>query len=309
LKKENGFYKIMNFQFTKYSIVYYIVSGTLVLATIISLFVFGLKFGIEFTGGTTMEVEFNEEKPSNQEIRSVLSKFELGEITVRPIGDAGVALQFKGVDENTHQEILTELNNLSALEEKSFHYIGPSIGQELRNKTQLAIVLALFAITIYISFAFRKVSRPVSSWKYGVASLIALFQDILIPIGVFSILGRFYGVEITIPIIAALLTILGFSVHDTIVIFDRIRENIFRRGMGEFEDTVNWSLNQTVGRSLSTSFTTLIVLLSIFFFGGETLKYFSLALIIGMIAGSYSSIFLASPLLVSWYKAGLKRGE
>ncbi|MFA7676495.1 MAG: protein translocase subunit SecF [Candidatus Shapirobacteria bacterium] len=299
----------MNFQFTKYSIVYYIVSGTLVLATIISLFVFGLKFGIEFTGGTTMEVEFNEEKPSNQEIRSVLSKFELGEITVRPIGDAGVALQFKGVDENTHQEILTELNNLSALEEKSFHYIGPSIGQELRNKTQLAIVLALFAITIYISFAFRKVSRPVSSWKYGVASLIALFQDILIPIGVFSILGRFYGVEITIPIIAALLTILGFSVHDTIVIFDRIRENIFRRGMGEFEDTVNWSLNQTVGRSLSTSFTTLIVLLSIFFFGGETLKYFSLALIIGMIAGSYSSIFLASPLLVSWYKAGLKRGE
>ena len=298
----------MNFQFTKYSIVYYIVSGTLVLATIISLFVFGLKFGIEFTGGTTMEAEFNEEKPSNQEIRSALSKFELGEITVRPIGDAGVALQFKGVDENTHQEILTELNNLSALEEKSFHYIGPSIGQELRNKTQLAIVLALFAITIYISFAFRKVSRPVSSWKYGVASLIALFHDILIPIGVFSILGRFYGVEITIPIIAALLTILGFSVHDTIVIFDRIRENIFRRGMGEFEDTVNWSLNQTVGRSLSTSFTTLIVLLSIFFFGGETLKYFSLALIIGMIAGSYSSIFLASPLLVSWYKVGLKRG-
>jgi preprotein translocase subunit SecF len=298
----------MNFQFTKYSIVYYIVSGTLVLATFISLFVFGLKFGIEFTGGTTMEVEFIEEKPENQEIRSALSKFDLGEITVRPIGESGVALQFKGIDEDTHQEILNELNNLSTTEEKSFHYIGPSIGQELRNKTQLAIVLALFAITLYISFAFRKVSRPVSSWKYGVASSVALFHDILIPIGVFSILGRFYGVEITIPIIAALLTILGFSVHDTIVIFDRIRENIFRRGMGEFEDTVNWSLNQTIGRSLSTSFTTLIVLLSIFFFGGETLKYFSLALIIGMIAGSYSSIFLASPLLVSWYKVGLKRG-
>jgi preprotein translocase subunit SecF len=298
----------MNFQFTKYSLVYYIISGTLVVATIVSLFVFGLKFGIEFTGGTSMEIDFLEERPANQEIRDVLAGFDLGEIGVRPIGETGIALQFKGIDENTHQEILSELNVLGPVTEKSFQYIGPSIGQELRNKTQLAIILALFAITIYIAFAFRKVSRPMSSWKYGIASLVALFHDILIPIGVFSILGRLYGVEITIPIIAALLTVLGFSVHDTIVIFDRIRENIFRRGMGDFEDTVNWSLNQTIGRSVSTTFTTLIVLFSIFFFGGETLKYFSLALIIGMASGFYSSMFIASPLLVSWYKLGLRRG-
>lgn len=288
--------------FTKYSIFYYIISGVLVIATIVCLFTFGLKFGIEFTGGTTMEVEFQEQRPSNGAIRDALRSFDLGEIIVRPTGDSGAVLQFKGIDEDVHQQILAELNNLSATQEKSFQYIGPSVGRELRNKTQLAIVLALLAITLYIAFAFRKVSKPVASWKYGITSLIALFHDILIPIGVFSVLGHLYNVEITIPIIAALLTVLGFSVHDTIVIFDRIRENIVRRGMGEFEDTVNGSLNQTLGRSLSTVFSTLIVLFAIYFFGGETLKYFALALIIGITSGAYSSIFIAGPLLVTWYK-------
>ena len=160
----------------------------------------------------------------------------------------------------------------------------------------------MLAITLYIAFAFRKVSKPVNSWKYGITSLIALFHDVLIPIGVFSILGHLFNVEITVPIIAALLTILGFSVHDTIVIFDRIRENILRRGMGQFEDTVNWSLTQTLGRSISTVVTVEFVLFALYFLGGETLKYFALALIIGITSGAYSSIFIASPLLVSWYK-------
>lgn len=297
----------MNFNFTKYSIVYYIVSGILIIAALASLFVYGLKFGIEFTGGTTMEIEFQEARPANQDISGALASFNLGEIAVRPVGEKSAILQFKGVDEDTHQQILAGLNKLSVASEKSFQYIGPSVGQELRNKTQLAIILALLAITIYIAFAFRKVSRPVSSWKYGIASLIALFHDILIPLGVFAVLGHLYSVEITIPIIAALLTVLGFSVHDTIVIFDRIRENIFRRGMGEFEDTVNWSLNQTLGRSLSTVFSTLIPLFAIYFLGGETLKYFALALIVGIASGAYSSIFIASPLLVSWYKWSVKK--
>lgn len=258
-----------------------------------------------------MQIEFNPpaggERPSNEVIEQALSQFGLGQVSIQPIGVNGAILQFIGVDEATHQQILAKLNELAKTSEKSFQYIGPSVGQELRNKTELAIVLALLAITLYIAFAFRKVSRPVNSWKYGVASLIALFHDILIPVGVFSILGRLYNVEITIPIIAALLTVLGFSVHDTIVIFDRIRENILRQGMGQFEETVNWSLNQTLGRSLSTVFSTLIVLIAIFFFGGETLKYFSLALIIGITSGAYSSIFIASPLLVSWYKWGAMR--
>ncbi|OGZ78603.1 MAG: protein-export membrane protein SecF [Candidatus Staskawiczbacteria bacterium RIFOXYD2_FULL_37_9] len=294
----------MQFNFTKYSAVYYAISGILIIASIVSLFMFGLKFGIEFTGGSNMEISFTETRPSNETIQNALKSFSLGEIIVKPTGQSEAILQFKGVDETTHQKILAELNKLSPASEKSFQYIGPSIGQELRNKTELAIALALLAITLYIAFAFRKVSRPVSSWKYGIASLIALFHDILIPLGVFSVLGHFYNVEITIPIVAALLTILGFSVHDTIVIFDRIRENILRRGMGQFEDTVNWSLTQTLGRSISTVATVEFVLIALYFFGGETLKHFSLALIIGITSGTYSSIFIASPLLVSWYKRG-----
>jgi len=297
----------MQFNFTKYSAVYYIISGILIIASIVSLSVFGLKFGIEFAGGSNMEVAFQDQRPSNEAIQDSLKSFNLGDIIVQPTGSAGAILQFKGVDESTHQKILAELNKISPTTEKSFQYIGASVGQELRNKTELAIVLALLAITIYIAFAFRKVSRPVSSWKYGITSLIALFHDVIVPLGVFAILGKLYNVEVTIPIVAALLTVLGFSVHDTIVIFDRIRENILRKGMGQFEDTVNWSLNQTLGRSLSTVFSTLIVLISIYFFGGETLKYFALTLIIGITCGAYSSIFIASPLLVSWYKWSSRR--
>ncbi len=295
----------MNFNFTKYSIVYYVFSGLLIIASVASLVVFGLKFGIEFTGGSTMEVGFQDLRPANEQIQNNLSQFNLGEIVVRPTENNGVILQFKGIDETVHQQILLKLSELSKVEERSFEYIGPSIGQELKQKTMLSMFLALLAITLYIAFAFRKVSRPIASWKYGITSLIALFHDILIPLGVFAILGELYNIEITIPIIAALLTILGFSVHDTIVIFDRIRENILRKGMGQFEETVDWSLNQTFGRSISTVFTTLLVLFSIFFFGGQTLKYFSLALIIGITSGAYSSIFIAGPLLVSWHKWGL----
>jgi len=292
----------MTFNFTKYSIYYYIVSGVLIIASIVSLSMFGLKFGIEFAGGSNMQVEFTQARPSNEAIKGVLKDFGLGEIVIQPTGEKGAVMRFKGVDEEIHQKILAELNKSAPVVEKSFQYIGPSVGQALRNKTELAILLALLAITIYIAFAFRKVSRPVSSWKYGVTSLIALFHDVLIPLGVFAVLGKLYNVEITIPIIAALLTVLGFSVHDTIVIFDRIRENILRKGMGEFENTVNQSLNQTLGRSLSTVFSTLIPLFAIYFLGGQTLKYFALTLIIGITSGAYSSIFIASPLLVSWYK-------
>lgn len=299
----------MNFNFTKYSIVYYILFGILTIGSILALLIFGLKFGIEFTGGSTMEINFINERPANEEISKSLLSFNLGEIIVQPTGDKGAILKFKGIDETLHQQILLKLSELSKAEERSFEYIGPSIGQELKQKTMLSMFLALLAITFYIAFAFRKVSKPISSWKYGITSLIALFHDILITLGTFAVLGKLYNVEITIPIIAALLTILGFSVHDTIVIFDRIRENILRKGMGQFQETVNLSLNQTLGRSIGTVFTTLLVLISMFFFGGPTLKYFSLALIIGITSGAYSSIFIAGPLLVSWYKWDEKRSK
>ncbi len=292
----------MQINFIKYSKIYYFFSGLLITGAIVSLIVFGLKFGIEFTGGSVLEIDFQQERPSNEIILQKISDLNLGEITLQQTGDKGVIMRLKEIDEPTHQQILLKVKETFPLEEKRFELIGPSIGSELRKKTTVAMILTLIAITLYIAFAFRKVSRPVKSFEYGIASLIALFHDILVPVGIFSLLGEFYNVEITIPIIAALLTILGYSVHDTIVIFDRIRENLLRRSSQSFEETTNWSLNQTLGRSINTVLTVLIVLFAIFFFGGETLKYFALALIIGIGSGAYSSIFIASPLLVSWYK-------
>ena len=286
--------------FIKYSKICYTISVGLIIGSIFSLFFFGLKFGIEFTGGSLMEMEFQNERPLIDTIEKSLADFNLGELTIQPISEKGMLLKLKEINQETHQKILSKINEISPVNELRFESIGPVIGQELKQKTILAIILALIAITLYIAFAFRKVSRPIASWRYGITSLVALFHDVLIPLGVFSILGKFYNVEITIPVVAALLTILGYSVHDTIIIFDRIRENLLRGRFQSFAETVNWSLNQTLGRSISTVFTVLLVLFAIFFFGGTTLKYFSLALIVGITSGAYSSIFIAAPLLVSW---------
>lgn len=299
----------MRFPFIKYLKIYYIFSSILIVASLLSLFLYGLKFGIEFTGGSIIEVNFENNQPTNDQISKAISdlNLNLGEVIIQPTGQTGVILRLKEIDEATHQKIIAKLNDLSKMEEKRFDLIGPSIGDELKRKTNTAVVLTLLAITLYIAFAFRRVSKPVASWKYGIASLIALLHDVIIPLGVFSILGKLYNIEVTVPIVAALLTILGFSVHDTIVIFDRIRENILRRGGFSFEETVDWSLNQTFGRSISTVATVLFVLFAIFFFGGETLKYFALALIIGITSGAYSSIFIASPILVTWHKKDQKK--
>jgi len=292
----------MSIRFTKFTHVYYIFSGILILASIAALVVFGLKFGIEFTGGSMIDLEFKDDRPSNEVIQQSISEFNLGDTIIQPTGQKDLVLKFKEIDEETHQKILSKLKGSFNIEEKQFEFIGPVIGKELKRKTEISIILCLFAITFYIAFAFRKVSNPVSSWQYGIASLVALFHDVLIPVGVFAVLGKLFNAEITIPVVAALLTILGYSVHDTIVIFDRIRENLLKRKSDSFEEIVNWSLNQTLGRSISTVFTVLLVLFSIFFFGGQTLKYFSLALIIGITCGAYSSIFIASSLLVTWYR-------
>ncbi len=289
----------MEFDFLKYSKIYFIFSGILVLGCLISLILFGLEPGIDFTGGSILEIRFKTERPSNQIIKEKLADLDLGSIYIQPTGERGVILRMRDIDETAHQHVLERLGEV---EELRFELIGPTIGRELKEKTKIVIVLSLLAIVFYIAWAFRKISRPVSSWQYGIAALIALFHDVLIPIGIFSILGKFYGVQITIPVIAGLLTILGYSINNTVVVFDRIRENLLRRAGLTYKETVDKSLNQTFVRSINTSLTTLFVLIAIFFFGGVTLKYFALALILGIIAGTYSSIFLASPILVSWLK-------
>jgi len=288
----------MNFNFLRYKNIYFIFSGVLILGSLISLAVFGLNLGIDFTGGSILELFYDGPRPSVEAVREALS--ELGPVSVQTMGDNGLVIRMKDIPEETHQQVLQILSKGYRAEERRFESIGPTIGRELEEKTKLLILVALFSIVLYIALAFRKVQRPIASWQYGIASLIALFHDVLIPVGVFSLLGKFYGVQVTIPVVAALLTVLGYSINNTVVVFDRIRENLIKRIGVTFEETVNKSLNQTFTRCLNTSLTTLLVLLAIFFFGGATLKYFSLALIIGIVAGTYSSIFLVSPLLQTY---------
>ncbi len=288
--------------FLKYHKLYFILAGILILASLISLIIFGLKLGIDFTGGSILELEYEGLRPSNQEMKEALADFDLGQIRVQSSGKSGVILRMKDISEETHQKIIERLRENQKFEELRFEIIGPVIGRELKEKTKIVTILAVVAILIYITAAFRRVSKPVASWQYGIAALIALGHDVFIPLGVFSVLGNFYGVQITIPVITALLTVLGYSINNTVVVFDRIRENLIKSRFSNFEEIVDKSLNETLTRSLNTSLTTLFVLFSIFFFGGETLKYFALALIIGLCCGTYSSIFLASPMLVSWLR-------
>ena len=293
----------MNICFTKYNKVYLAVSAVLISASIFALAFYGLNFGIDFNGGSVLQIEYKTERLSKQEITDIVSNFDIGAVSVRVIGEKGAAISFeKSISQDTQTEIKQALSKEKEIieGETSFEKVGGIVGEETKSKSGKAIIFSLIAIILYVAFAFRKLLRPVSSWQYGFATLIALFHDMLLVLGVFAVLGEFSGVYITIPIMTALLTVFGYSVNDTVVVFDRIRENLIKRTGTDFEDVVNKSMNQTLFRSASTSLTTLFVLFAIFFLGGETLKYFSLALIIGIISGTYSSIFLASPLLVYW---------
>ncbi len=294
----------MYIPFIKYRKIFYTLSVILVVLSIISIFVFGLKLGIDFTGGSSLEVSFENNPPSLSEVREALKNIDLGEVSIQKKGEKEIILRMKDIDEKTHQQILDRLKSLTGEEtlSESFQSIGPVIGQELKEKTKIVVFLSLLAILVYIALSFRKVSRPIKSYLYGASGIIALCHDVLIPLGILSVLGRYQGVEISIPIITAFLTIFGYSINDSVVVFDRIRENLLKSREPTFELMIEKSLNQTFIRSLNVSFTTLLVLFTIFFFGGETLKYFSLTLILGIFFGTYSSLFLATPLLVTFYR-------
>ncbi|MBD3248256.1 protein translocase subunit SecF [Candidatus Falkowbacteria bacterium] len=278
--------------------IWFIISGLLVASSIVFLSIWGLNFGIDFTGGSLLEVKFDENRPTVIETQDRLSSLNLDSLIVQPVGEKNMILRFQDTNEEKHQEVLVALGNV---EEMRFDSVGPSIGAELKRRSVYAVIAVLVAIILYIAWAFRKVSKPVASWKYGLAAIVALFHDILIVLGTFAILGRFFNIEINTPFIAAILTVLGYSVNDTIVVFDRARENL-PKSDDNFEETVNASVNQTITRSINTSITTLLVLITILIFGGESIRDFVLALSIGVFIGTYSSIFLASPLLVSFEK-------
>jgi len=286
---------------TKYA---YIFSITLTVLSIASLFIWGLKFGIDFTGGTLAEVQFENSVPSNQELEDTLKSLELKSLTLQPTENNSILIRYASEDDKVNQEVSQKISeSYPGAKELRADFINSSVSQELKKNSLWALFIAVLAIMAYIAWAFRKVSRPVESWKYGLGAVIALVHDVLITIGVFAILGHFAGIEIGVPFIAALLTILGFSVHDTIVVYDRTRENLLRSSAKEqFPEIVNRSLNETLVRSINTSLTVLLTLLAIYIFGGETIRDFSLALLVGVFFGTYSSIFIATALLVTSYK-------
>ncbi len=290
----------------KHRKIFYTISGIFFGLSVLALLLWGLKPGIDFTGGSLMEVEYKVSRPEVGVLRQSVGNLKLGNVVFQPSGDKGLFLRLRDISEEEHQSLLMSLSLGkpvdATLVQKQFNSIGPVIGKELTRKAWIAIIFVVLTIIIFIAAAFRKVSKPVSSWVYGLAAVLALIHDVAIPAGVFAVLGHFKGVEIDVLFVSALLTILGFSVQDTIVVFDRTRENLKKGIKKSFEETVNASLMQVAGRSIKTSVAIVLVLLALLIFGGETTKYFALALTLGMIFGTYSSIFLASPMLVSWFK-------
>lgn len=305
----------------KHRKLWYTISGILFLGSILVWIAFGLKFGLDFTGGSLMEVKYeNVSRPEQAAVSQKLADLDLS-LNVASTDADGYLLRFKHVPDATHQEILKRLapdqylkegETLPAgakVSELRYDSIGPSVGEELKKKSIYATFLILIAIMLFVAYSFRKVSYPVTAWKYGMAVLISLFHDVIITIGAFVLLGHFAGFEINTPFIAALLTILGYSVNDTIVVLDRVRENLHREE-GTFEEIVEKSVKQTFARSVNTSVTTLLALAAILAFGGTSIRDFIITLIFGIIIGTYSSIFLAAPILVTWQQLDhkLKKG-
>lgn len=301
--------KNMNIPFIKFSKIYFIFSGILVLASILALVFWGLNWGIDFVGGSILRIEYMEERPLQEDITQEFANLGLTNFSVRLHGESGAIIRMAEISIDKQEEISRYLYNNPQVNSEAimFESASPIVGKETKDKARNAIIFSIIAITAYVAFVFRKVSRPVKSWQYGIATVIALCHDVIIPLGVFSLLGNLRGVEFSIPILTAILTVFGYSVNDTVVIFDRIRENLLKDSRLNFKEVVDKSLNQTLVRSFNTSFTTLLVLLAIFFFGGAGLSYFSLALIIGIVVGTYSSVFLAAPLLVFWLKISHKK--
>lgn len=282
--------------------IWYTFSLLMVVASLFAVFKLGLKQGIDFTGGSFLEAEYVSVRPEMSLLREKVGSLSFGNVLIQPSGEKTVIVKTRTLTENEHQKLLAVLGAKDSFKETKFDSIGPTIGKELKKKSITAIIFVIVMIILYIAFAFRKVSRPVPSFYYGFAAIIALVHDVALPAGVFAVLGHYYGVEIDTLFVTALLTVLGFSVHDTIVVFDRIRENLKDNSRGDFAETVGASIKQTIGRSINTSLTVILVLLAMFFLGGESTKYFSLTLIIGVAVGTYSSIFLASPLLATLQK-------
>ena len=284
----------------KYKKIFLSLSIILIVISVISIFTFGLVLGIDFKGGALLEAEYSGGRPDMSLIESSLKKLNINQALIQPTGENGYLIKTRDLSEPEHQMLSQSLSfdDRYPVLEKGFTSIGPSVGSELAYKALLSIIFVIIAIILFITYAFRKVSQPVASWKYGIITIITLLHDIIIPTGIFALFSRYTGAEVDTLFVLALLTILGLSVHDKIVVFDRIRENLNTGDRKDFAETVGRSTQATIVRSINITLTIIFVLIPLYLFGPETTKDFALILTIGLFFGIYSSLFFASPLLV-----------
>lgn len=293
-----------------HKIKFLILSAALTLFALLALLIFGLKPGIDFTGGSILEVSFPNEKPEQSVIEDAVRSLDSGTFVVREAGEQGYLIKMASIDDATKKSLENVISNNGKIpfEEKKFITVGPVLGDELTSKSFVAVALVLLAIILYVAYVFRIVSKPVSSWNYGLVTIIALFHDVVITIGFFAILGKFFGVEIDTFFVIAILVVLGYSVNDSIVVLDRVREKLKETKEEErgsnFKELVGKSLVETIARSLNTTITTILALVALYVWGGEATKNFAIALIVGIAAGAYSSIFVAPQLLVIFFERG-----
>ena len=281
--------------------IFFVLPIVLSVVAIGAIVTWGLKPGIDLAGGSMLQVSY-ETRPVIEDVNEKLGELSYGEIRIQPSNDKDFILRQKELTDEEKKKLMEILATFGTVREVQFNSVGPTIGEEIVRKSWWAIALVSLSIIAFIAFAFRHVSKPIASWKYGIVAIITLLHDILIPTGLFAYLGYARGAEIGVFFIVAILTTLGISINDTIVVFDRIRENLRlneeRKTPETFGDLVWKSIFQTMARSINTSLTVIIMLVALFILGPDSTKDFSLTLIIGMVAGTYSSIFLASPLLV-----------
>lgn len=285
----------------KYRNWFFAFSLIVIIPGLIALSIWGLKLGIDFTGGTLWEIKLEKPDTNAKSLQEFLEESHVEVTQAATTSQGTILMRLALTDEAKINEVKEKVKTaFGKYEETRLETVGPIVSKELTQKATVAVGLSVLAIMLYITWAFRKVAKPASPFAFGACTIIALSHDIIVVVGSFAILGHFFGTEIDSLFITALLTVLGFSVHDTIVVFDRIRENLKKHSDYPFEKTINHSLMQTIARSLNTSLTVVFVLLAMLLFGGQSIKTFILALLIGVVSGTYSSIFNAAPLLVVW---------
>lgn len=289
---------------------FFLLSILVIIPGLFSLVTWGLRLSIDFTGGSLLELQIpNAHKgTTSTKLEQDIEKQGVDVATAQKSGEKGYLFRLKPIEDSKARSIEKALEpTYGDITISRFETVGPTIGKELSQKAILAVVVSSAMIVAYIAWAFRTVPKSVSSWQFGLTAVVALLHDVFVVLGIFSLLGHYYAVEVDTLFITALLTVMGFSVHDTIVVFDRVRENLKTMGSADFANVVNESLLQTLARSLSTSMTVLFTLFALYLFSTGSLKWFVVALLVGMVSGTFSSLFTAAPFLVLWQEWREKR--